>query len=601
MDARIRRRHDANGKRTAKRRTAGRLTAPRSRPAPTGPIVRSAAEAIVQMLVDAGVRRLFGNPGTTELPLLDHLLVDGRIDYVLGLNEVAVMAMADGFSTASRKLGVVNLHVSCGLGNAMAMLYNAYRAGTPLLVTAGQQDRRLAFEEPILWSDMAGVARRWTKWSAEVRHILEVPSAIRRAIQTALTPPTGPVFLALPMDLQAERAELDITPALPLDVHVRPPIEALRKAAATLRAAKNPVILVGSRVVELGAVDELVEVAELLGAPAVCESGTTHGRLGFPCDHSLYGKGLPLWSYEVQERLKEFDVALIVGMDVFRQYLYHEPRPIPDHLKLIHIDEDAWQLGKNYPLEVGIVGHTKTSLGELAGVLRDTMTSAGHAAAKARRKTYAEQSEAARKAVEREIDRQWRQRPMTPATLMGALARAMPANAAVVEEAVTTTGTLLERLGAIKDPALYFGHRGWALGWGIGAAIGVRLAWPDRPVLSIVGEGAAMYSVQTLWSAAHYKVPVTFVVCNNAQYQILKIGAQSMGLKGAKAGKFLANDLVDPEIDYVQLARSLGIEARRIEDPDELQEAVAESLAGDKPRLFDVPIERQVPGRLNYG
>ncbi len=564
-------------------------------------VLRSGSEAFVQMLVDAGVTHIFGNPGTTELPILDTLLLDGRLKYTLGLHEGPVMSMADGFSTASRKLCVVNVHVSCGLGNSMGMLYNAFRAGTPLLVTAGQQDRRLAFEEPILWSDMAAVARPFTKWSAEVQRVQDLPSAMRRAIQMATTPPTGPVFLSIPMDLQSEIAELELTPAAPLNPQVRPPQEALQQAAEVLRTAKSPVILVGSRSLELDAVQELVQVAEQLGAPVISESGTTHGRLGFPCDHPLYAQGLPLWSYEVRERLAEFDVALIVGMDVFRQYLYHQPRAIPEHLKLVHIDEDPWQLGKNYPLTVAVWGHTKVSMSELAETLRATMTAPQRSAAKRRRETIAAQNWQAQQDLREQIEQERNQRPLTPNTLMHCLAQALPANAAVVEEAVTTTGTILERLGAIKDPSGYFGHRGWALGWAIGAAIGVRVAWPDRPVLAILGDGSALYGIQALWTAAHYRIPVTYVICNNAQYQILKMGARAMDLPGATAGRFLANDLINPEIDFVQLAKSLGVDAVRLHNADELTQCVAESLKGDKPRLIDVPIQRGVPERLNYG
>ena len=193
------------------------------------------------------------------------------------------------------------------------------------------------------------------------------------------------------------------------------------------------------------------------------------------------------------------------------------------------------------------------------------------------------------------------ERPLAPAAFMEAIARVLPPNVAVVEEAVTTTNTMLERLGAIKDPSGYFGHRGWALGWGLGVSIGVKLAWPDRPVLAILGEGAAMYGIQGLWSAAHHQIPVTFVIANNAQYQILKIGAAGLNLPNAKAGKFIGLDITQPEIDFVALAKSLGVDAVRLEEPDELSDALKESLAGSKLRLIEVPISRAVPGRLNYG
>ncbi|MCE9544509.1 MAG: thiamine pyrophosphate-binding protein [Planctomycetia bacterium] len=562
----------------------------------------SGAEALLTMLADAGVRHLFGNPGTTELPLTDALAAGSPIQYILGLHEIPVVAMADGYAMAGKRLGVCNVHISCGLGNAMGMLYNAYREGTPLLVTAGQQDNRLAFEEPILGGDMVSVARPWTKWAVEVPRIQDLPSAVRRAIQVAMTPPTGPVFMSLPMDVQMERAELDLSPAAPLSRAVRPPLDALRRAAELLLAAKRPAILCGSRVLEADAVGELTSVAERIGAPVIIESGTTHGRLGFSPNHPHYAGGLPLWSPEIRERLKDYDVLLVCGMDLLRQYVYHEPaRAIPEHIRLIHLDEDPRQLGKNYPLAVGLQGDTKSGLAELEQILVKQISREQAAAVERRRAGLAAEHAAALKACRQAAEQQRTARPMTPLTLMSSLARVLPENVAIVEEAVTTTNTVLERLGAIRRPDSYFGHRGWALGWGLGCALGVRLAWPERPTLAILGDGAAMFGIQALWTAAHYKIPVTVVICNNAQYQILKVGARGMGLPQAQAGKFLGLDITSPEIDFVGLSRSLGVDAVRITEPDALSDAVGQSLADDKPRLIEVAIDRQSPERLEYG
>jgi len=555
-------------------------------------------EAFLDMLAAAGVKYIFGNPGTTELPLNDALVRDQRIRYMLGLQEVPVMAMADGYAMASRSLGVVNLHISCGLGNAMGMLYNAYREGTPLLVTAGQQDRRLKFQHPILYGDMVSVARPWTKWSVEVERIEDLPFALRRAMQTALTPPTGPVFLSLPLDIQLQAAELDLTPAAPLAHRVRPPVDALVRAAEILSAAKNPAILAGSRVQEADAVAELVAIAERLGAPAFSEPGHSHGRMGFPADHPLYGQTIPLWAPEIAERLNEFDVLLVAGMDLVREYVYHGPQPaIPSHLKIVHLDEDPFQIGKNYPVEVGVLGDAKVGLAELAAQLdRALSESARRAAAERgekRGRRHAEVREKLRTAIASKRDA----RPMAGGVLMESLSRVLPDNVAVIEEAVTTTNSTFQRLGALKNTSGYFAHRGWALGWGLGCSLGVKLAWPDRPVLAMLGEGAAMYGIQGLWSAAHHKLNVTFVVCNNAQYQILKAGAGGMGLPEARAGRFVGMDLAGPEIDMVALARSLGVEAERVSEPDELAEKVGRSLANqDRPRLFDVPIARTLAG-----
>lgn len=557
----------------------------------------SGAHALLQLLRDAGVRRIFGNPGTTELPLLDALAADDRFEYVLGLQEVPVMAMADGFSQASRTLGVVNLHICCGLGNAMGMLYNAWCAGTPLLVTAGQQDRRLSFGEPVLWGPMVDVARPWTKWAVEVNRVQDVPSAIRRAIQTALTPPSGPVFLSLPIDVQMEQAELDLTPAATLDTRVRPPRQAIEQAATLLVAAKNPVILAGSRVTEAGAFSELVAVAESLGAPVLGEGDTSHGRMAFPCDHPLWADPLPLWSPQFRERLKDFDVALVVGMNLLREYIHMEPaRALPESLKLVQFDNREREIGKNFPVQVGVLGHIKTALGELVELLRSTMSPRQREAAQSRAGSLAAQRSKQQAELRQKIESQRAIRPLTPLCFMESLAHALPDDVAVVESAVTTTGGTLAKLGAIKDPSGYFGHRGWALGWGLGCAIGVKLAWPRRPVLAILGEGDAMYGIQGLWTAAHYNIPVTFVIANNAQYGILKACGKLLNLPQARAGNFLGHDLVGPEIDFVALSQALGVAAQRVGEPEELSQAVRDSLQGAAPRLIEVPLVREPAG-----
>lgn len=560
------------------------------------------SQAMLEMLAAAGVRYVFGNPGSTELPLTDALVDESRIEYILGLQEVPVMGIAEGYAQATRTPGVVNLHISPGLGNGLGMLYNAFRAGTPLVVTAGQQDRRLKFSEPILWGDMVSVARPWTKWAAEVERTEDIPTAMRRAIQTALMPPTGPVFLSIPVDVQQQQAdEFDLAPPVPINSQLRPPRDELARAATLLASASNPGILAGSRVVESDAVAELVHLAEQLGAPVLSEPGTTHGRLSFPCTHPLSATGLPLWAPEIHQRLEEFDVLFAVGLDMLRLYVYYEPpRAIPGHVRLVHLDHDPWELRKNYETEVALAGGLKVGLAELGDLLKAELTAEQAAEAErrsmARAATHQEQRDQlqARALSERDA------RPMSSLTVMSAIAAALPAGTAVVEEAVTTTNTYLERLGAITDPTGYFGHRGWGLGWGLNCAIGVQLAWPDRPVLGVIGEGAAMYGIQGLWTAARYRIPVTFVICNNAQYQILKVGARGIGLPHANEGQYVGMDLVDPEIDIVALASSLGVTAERVDEPDQLTETLAAALDDPRPRLIDVPIDRTTPAAMEY-
>ncbi|HJS07786.1 MAG TPA: thiamine pyrophosphate-dependent enzyme, partial [Pirellulales bacterium] len=293
---------------------------------------------------------------------------------------------------------------------------------------------------------------------------------------------------------------------------------------------------------------------------------------------------------------------LVAGMDLLRQYIYFEPsRPIPEHIKLVQIDEDPWQIGKNYAVEVGVIGDTKIALAELLLQINSPRSREVDALVRERTARHVARHDAAREALKKRIEAHRELRPMSPLALMGSLAKILPDDVAVVEEAVTTTNTTFERLGVLKNTTGYFGHRGWALGWGLGVSIGVKLAWPDRPVLALLGEGAAAYGVQGLWSAARYNIPVVFVICNNSQYQILKLCGKSLSLPEAGKEKFEGCDITGPELDYLALAKGFGVEAHRVTEPEDLAERVSAAFRGHKPVLFDVPISRTLQPRLQYG
>jgi benzoylformate decarboxylase len=548
---------------------------------------------LLEVLSRAGVTHLFGNPGTTELPLNAALVGDRRFRYLFGIQEIPIMAMADGYAMASGKPGVVNVHISCGLGNAMGMLYNAHIEGTPLLVTSGHQDRRLQLGEPVLQGDVVRVAAPWTKWSYDVQRIEDIPTAVRRALQIAMTPPTGPVFLALPVDLQMEEAgepeRLDLSaPHIP-DRRVRPPRAALERAAEILATAKNPVILAGSRVTEADGVAQLASLAERLGAPVFSEATPSHGRLPIRADHPLYRGVLPNWTPEIRAQLAEFDTILAVGINLVRLYIYREPeRALPPGARLIHLDNVPYEIGKSFPPEVGLIGDPASGLAELDELLAAARLDT--AAIHARRQRFADLRKAEQQRLGAEIAAEKEARPMTPRVLMQSLAHALPRNAAVVEEAITTHQNVFERLGVLEDPGAFFAHRGWALGWGLGCALGVRLAWPDRPVLGLVGDGAALYGIQALWSAAHHRIPVTFVIPNNSQYKILKVCGDVMSLPELNRPDCPGMNITDPPVDFVGLARAFGIAAERVTDPDELTDRARAALTGENPVLLEVPI-----------
>lgn len=552
------------------------------------------AQIFLELLHRSGVKYLFGNPGSTELPLMDAMASETRVRYILGLQEIPVMGMAEGYAVAARKPGVVNLHIACGLGNAMGMLYNAWCAGSPLVVTAGQQDRRLRAQEPVLEGDLVAVARPWTKWATEVQRAEDLAGTLRRAIQTALTPPTGPVFLSLPVDVQSECvAEADLRPPSPPDCGQRPGKAAIEEAAKLLALADRPVILAGCRAAESGAFAEVARLAEILGAPVYSEVPTSAGRLPIDPAHPLYAGRLPYWSDGIQAELAQYDVALAAGMTVFRLYIHHEPEcPIPPRVRLVQLDNDPGQVGKNYPVEAGLVGDPKAGLAELAEAVLSKRTQNEARRADERRQDLIAKAAVRREQLQAELDGARGRRPMTAMTLMETIGTALPEDGVFVDEAPTANQNVLARMGLPRDPAAHFAHRGWGLGWGMGFALGVKLAWPDRPVAALLGDGASLYGIQGLWTAARYRIPVTFVVANNAQYKILKICGDVMKLPRMCAGDYVGMDLTQPHVNYVKLAESFGVAAWRISEPDELAERLRAGLAGDRPVLLDVVIER---------
>src|SRR5438477_8742810 len=310
------------------------------------------AAVLMEILRAAGVRYLFGNPGTTELPFLD-ALPDSGLEYVLGLQEATAVAAADGYAQAAGRVGVVNVHVAPGLANGLSVLHSAARAKTPLLVTAGQQDTRFLMDAPILAADLVRMAEPFTKWSWELRRADEAPAALRRALKLALTPPTGPVFLSLPMDLMVETIDDNADPAPMLAARTRPDSAALERAAALLASARAPVIIAGDGVARTGAVGGLVALAELLGA-------RVHGepifrRVNFPGDHPLWRGGLHPAPGGVRKALADADALLIVGATVFTWFLHAPGEPFPKGLPVVQIDDDSREIGRSQPVTLGIV------------------------------------------------------------------------------------------------------------------------------------------------------------------------------------------------------------------------------------------------------
>jgi benzoylformate decarboxylase len=549
----------------------------------------SGKRAFLDLLRQEGVEIVFGNPGTTELPLMDAFAVEHDIRYILGLQEAALMAMADGYAQASGKLAVLNLHVAPGLGNAMGMLYDAQKAGSPILLTTGQQDMDYAVTEPILWADLPTLARPFVKWATEVHRVSDLPRLVHRAAKTALAPPTGPVFLSLPGDILKDEGEIDMLAPTRVAPRVRGDAAAIAAAAEILAQAKHPVIIAGDAVAQSHAHAELVELAELLGAPVYAEF--VPSRATFPSSHPLSRGQILRTQPGVRQALDPHDVLFSVGGDLFTWSLPSKVEPLPPGLRLIHLDTDPWEIGKNYPAEAAILGDPKATLPELTAAVRERMTAAARGAARERLTTASEAIRAEREALKAKARALAAQVPVQPLALLEAIGEMLPRDAVVIEEALSSAPGIRSLIRS-DDPQSYFGLRGGGIGWGLPAAIGAKIALPDRPVVGLIGDGSAMYTIQALWTAAHYRIPVVIVILNNTSYRILKQRLHAFRGHAEQVDTYVGMELTDPAVDFVGLARSLGVDAARAGTVKEATDLVAKGLKSDTTLLIDVAMDR---------
>jgi benzoylformate decarboxylase len=548
----------------------------------------SGRSAFIELLKLEGITHLFGNPGTTELPIMHALADYPEMRYVLGLQEAIVVAMADGYARASGLLVACNVHVAPGLGNAMGSLFTAFNSGTPLIVTAGQQEQGHGLTEPLLYAPLVPIATPVVKWATEVTRLEDLPRIVHRAAKVAMTPPTGPVFISLPGDILNAFGAIDLGQATRVDTRVRPSDEGLRTLALRLLDAKRPVIIAGHEIVVSDAFAEAAHFAETLGCPVYDE--TVLQGAHFPSEHPAYLGPLSRDQKTVRGRLEPFDTVISLGSGLLRMSVYSDVEPLPPHVSIIQIGLRDWEMGKNYPAEIALRADIKETLrvltpliAELGGVAQSKRAAERIAQFAdrnwtAQRKRRAEAALA--KAAARPIDSEW---------LMLTITGLLPKGAIVVDEGLTTAASLAAFL-PIRDRYAYFGNVSGGIGWGIAAAVGVQLAQPDRRVVALLGDGSAMYSIQALWTAAHHKLPMTFVVFNNGGYRIIK---QRLKLFHS-TDRFMGMDFIDPPIEFAALAAALGMQSHRVDNPVAFKAAYAEAVAASKPTLIEVVVDGSV-------
>lgn len=545
--------------------------------------------AFLALLKDEGVTTLFGNPGTTELPIMHALKDHPDIHYVMGMQESIVVYMADGYSRASGKLSACNVHVAPGLGNAMGALYSAKFTGTPMILTAGQQEQGHGLTEPLLYDPLVPIAQPLVKWAVEVTRLEDLPRIMRRAAKVAMTPPTGPVFISLPGDILNNEAGIDLSSVTRIDTRVRPSDEAIAALADRILKSERPVMLCGDEIVKSDALEEAAELSELLGC-AVFQSTIPYGA-HFLSERPCYVGGLNREQPQVRAALNPFDTMIVLGSDVLRMSVWSETDAKPDHLKILQIGLVDWEIGKNYAAEMAIKADVKETIKALIPVLKKKGGKALEERAKKGIAALAKTNwTAKRKALVANIEKMSTSKPIQGDWLTHRLVEAMPKNGIIVNEGVTSTRHI-SNLFAYRDRYCFHGNAAGGIGWALPAAIGVQLAHPDRPVTCISGDGSAMYSVQALWTAANQKLPMTYVICNNGGYRIIK---QRLKLFHGN-DHYIGMDFKEPALDWVGLATSMGMNAVRVTEPDQLDAVLKKACSGQHgPSLVDVVVDGTV-------
>lgn len=548
---------------------------------------------LMQLEAD-GMTTMFGNPGSSEEGLLDEITRFPALRYILGLQEAALVLIAAGYGQATQRPTAVQLHGSVGLGNGLGSLFHVFRKQrTPLVVIAGEAAASADALEAHMWLDLVQFARPVTKYAARVIHPASLLRLLRRCVKIAATPPFGPTFLSVPQDILDQMNEEPVLPTVVPETRLAPEPAVMARAAELLAGAENPVILMGDGVSHAHAHDELARVAELLGAGVY---GAMASEVCLPWSHPLY-RGLTGHMFgSVSRRIVEnADAVLICGTYVFPDVFPALDNPFRPDARVVHIDLDDYAIAKNHPVTMGLASDPKLTLGMLAQALEQRMSDAQKAAARARAERIGTETRQAReRALATDAGRR-QAVPLYMSAFAEELAKQLPADAIVYDESITHTPELTRHL-VPNTPGAFFQTPGGTLGIAFPGAIGVKLAHPQRTVIGFGGDGGAMYTLPALWTAAHYRIGAKFVVCHNRSYRLLKDNLVAYWReRNVNSDEFPASfDLHDPVLDFVSMAKGMGVPGTRVTQSGEIAPAIRQMLDHDGPFLTEVMLEDAV-------
>jgi len=539
-------------------------------------------DIVLDVLRTEGVTHIFGNPGTTELSLIDALMRSGDFKYVLGLQEASVVGMAEGYARATNRPAFLNLHATAGLGNGLGALSNAAYTNVPLVVTAGQQDYRHIVDEPWLTGDLVGLAKPVSKWAHEVRTVEEIAPILRRAFKDANSFPKGPVFVSLPFHFMDQEVEAE-APARSM-VYGAPIASGLEVLADELQSCtpEQIAIIACDEISFSEAMGEVVELAEALGADVY--GAPVHDGVVFPTSHPLWTGTLPPVAMVMRKTLGQYKKVFVIGDRGFMTLIF-SGGPVPEGTDILHLSADPATVARTYSTRCGLVGDIKASLRQLLPQLErpDTM----HVSARIRRKAEMRIAEIA--ADEAHILSIPPQRPIPPEVAAYAIVKALPQGTIIVDEAPAIT-QFIRRFHKADHRLQYNFSKGGGLGWAMPVAVGVALGQNRARTVCLIGDGSAMYCPQALWTAARERLPVTFIVANNTEYGALKNYLREHYPAQNGAHEFIGMDLVDPEIDFLALAKSMGVDGVRVRDANEIAAAIGHAMQQPGPALIEIVV-----------
>ena len=542
--------------------------------------------AFLSLLKDEGITHLFGNPGTTELPIMDALTEHPDLNYMMSMQESLVVYMAEGYSRSSGKLSACNVHVAPGLGNAMGAIYAAKFANTPIIITAGQQEQGHGLTEPLLYDPLVPIAQPLVKWAVEVTRFEDLPRIVRRAAKVAMTPPTGPVFISLPGDILNEEGALELGARTRVDTKVRPIDSTLEKTAERILSASNPVIVAGHELATDDALQEAAEFASIIGCP-VYQQTVQYGA-HFLSEHPGFMGALSRDQQQVRDVLAPYDLLIVLGADVLRMSVWSSVEPLPEGMKIVQIGQRDWEMGKNFPTELAIRADVKETLKALNPKLMerggaDQKSKADESLNKLSSKNWS----AKREVMVKELTAAPQTGAIDPAWMVMKIVDTMPEETIIVDEGIISSRALMSLLPYRTSSSL-FGMASGGIGWGVPAACGVQAAHPEKPLIAIIGDGSSMYSIQALWTAANQKLPVNYVICDNGGYRIIK--ERLFSFHGNE--NFIGMDFKEPAVDFVGLANSVGVPSVRVVDHSELVPALEDALNNTSgPNLISVTVD----------